>query len=123
MKTYKLIFCFTVVLAAALVLPSCKDNILKPVTNNKSADSLTALINGLNAKLVTVNSKDNSVNIQYFKFSTKNDSLNAVNPSNDNFGQDVEYTIYIEDGSTTGRGSGNDGGIGGRKACKECKVT
>src|SRR5258705_816327 len=123
MKTYKLIFFLMLVLAAALVLQSCKDNILKPVTNNKSADSLTALINGLNTKLITVNAKDKSVNIQLLKFASKKDSLDAVNPSNSWYGQDVEYTVYIEDGSTTVSGEGDNGGLGGRKACKGCKVT
>src|SRR6478736_77447 len=116
MKTFNK-FLYLPLSIAIILLPSCKDNILTPVNDTKSTDSLTALINTLNAKLVTVNAKDNSLKIQLAKFKSIDDSLKAI--STGSYSQLVQYTVYIVDGgnSVTGLNYHN-----GERACKDCKT-
>src|SRR5690349_14666454 len=119
MKTFNKILYFAM-LVGGLALPSCKDNILTPVNNTKSADSLVALISALNSKLVTVDAKDNTLKIQLAKFQSKADSLNALSSNNGNYSQLVQYTVYVIDGGNTVTGA-----IGGGDrvaSCKDCKV-
>ncbi len=119
MKTYNLIFFLAIVVG--IVLQGCKDNILTPVTSNKSADSLIAIINGLNSTLVSVNSKDNTLKIQLAKFQSTRDSLNALSKSNNNHLHSVQYTVYIIDGGNSV--TGTIGNVGGGRECAGCKVS
>src|SRR6185369_4157462 len=118
MKTFNK-FLFLSSLIAIVVLPSCKDNILKPVTDTKTADSLVAVINKLNTKLVTVNAKDNTLQIQLSKFKSTDDSLKAIANGNSNYSQQLQYTVYIVDGGNSV--SGTTASWGDRK-CSNCKV-
>jgi hypothetical protein len=121
MKTFHKTFFFALLLASGIGLQNCKDNILTPVTNNKAADSLVSQINALNTKLVIVNAKDNSLQIQLSKFGSKRDSLNAISNYNNSYAQSVQYTVYVVDGSNTV--SGVYSGSRVTSACKDCKVS
>src|SRR6185369_6447033 len=116
MKTFNKFLFLTLLIAIAL-LPSCKDNILKPVTDTKTADSLVAVINALNTKLVTVSSKDNTLKIQLAKFKSTDDSLKALSSSN--YSQLVQYTVYIVDGGNSVTGLNY---YDGDRTCKNCKT-
>lgn len=117
MKTFDKLLYFSLLLAIAL-FTSCKDNILTPVNNTKSADSLVALISALNSKLVTVNAKDNTLQIQLAKFQSTADSLKAASTST--YSQLVQYTVYVIDGGNSVTGINY---YGGGRTCKDCKTT
>jgi len=118
MKTFNHILIFFALLALALATPSCKDNILTPVTNNKSADSLTALITTANSRLVSIAAKDKTLQIQLAKFHSTADSLNAISSSNGNYLQSVQYTVYLLDGGNSVTGVYYNGS----RTCENCKV-
>src|SRR5947209_2585837 len=82
MKTFNKIVFFAVLLVSGLAFQKCKDNILTPVANTKSADSLVALISALNTQLVILGEKDKTLQIQLAKFQSKADSLNAISDYN-----------------------------------------
>ncbi|HEV8514090.1 MAG TPA: carboxypeptidase-like regulatory domain-containing protein [Cyclobacteriaceae bacterium] len=117
MKTFNKFLYFSLLLVIGL-LPSCKDNILTPVNNTKSADSLVALINTLNTKLVTVNAKDNTLKIQLAKFQSTDDSLKAAANGYGNYSQSVQYTVYLVDGGNSITGMN----YYGDRTCKDCKT-
>ncbi len=116
MKTFNKFLCLSLLLAIGL-LPACKDNILTPVNDTKSADSLVALISAMNTKLVTVNAKDNTLQIQLAKFKSSADSLKAA--STGNYSQLVQYTGYVVDGGNSVTGTYYNGD----RTCKDCKTT
>ena len=102
-----------------LAAQGCKENLLTPVTSHKTSDSLAALINRLNSRLVSVSAKDNALKIQLATFQSKADSLKAVSGNNNNYLQTVQYTVYLVDGSNTV--TGGIGVVG--DLCAGCKTT
>lgn len=86
---------------------SCKDEVLVPVKDNTTADSLVNLITKLDAQKITLDKKLNTITITNAILNDSSNSLgNSVNEQ-----KTVEYTVNLINAGTTvtGRTKGVDG--------------
>lgn len=93
-----------------LCVVSCKDEVLVPVKDNTSSDSLVSLITVLDQQKITVDKKLNKITITNAILNDSIDNLyNAVN----NIDRTVEYTINLLNAGTTITSSGRTQGVDG----------
>jgi hypothetical protein len=109
MKTkYKKIFSISSLAAITLLcVVSCKDEVLVPVKDETSADSLISIIDVLDAQKITLDKKLNKITITNANLLDSANSLNST--SND---VEVEYTVNVLNGGTTITG-GRTKGVNG----------
>jgi len=117
MKTnYKKIFGIVSLAAiTTLGIVSCKDEVLVPVKDEKSTDSLASLINVLDKQKITLDKKINAITITN---ATLKDSTKSIGDIIDNDITNVEYTVNLINAGTaitTDGGNGQFDGGGDRK--------
>ncbi|MES2730395.1 MAG: hypothetical protein V4714_01560 [Bacteroidota bacterium] len=98
------------VLLFSAIMVGCKDEVLVPVVDNKSADSLSALIAASNTSLITVNTETNTIKIAneqlqhlYQQYDKTRDSLSTAT----NMSPMVQYAVNVLSTANTVFSSGS----------------